>query len=223
MNHIVAPSVLSADFANLERDITMINQSEADWFHIDIMDGVFVPNISFGFPVLHAINKHASKPLDVHLMIIDPDRYLEEFKNAGAANITVHYEACTHLHRTLAAIKDLGCRAGVAINPHTPVNLLEDIITEVDLVCIMSVNPGFGGQKFIENTYSKIRALKALAAGRNDNLLIEIDGGVGSQNALTLLKAGANVLVAGNAVFAAANPLLAISELKQLNSDILTA
>ncbi|MGB4399096.1 MAG: ribulose-phosphate 3-epimerase [Daejeonella sp.] len=223
MNHIIAPSVLSADFANLERDITMINQSEADWFHIDIMDGVFVPNISFGFPVLHAINKHASKPLDVHLMIVDPDRYLEEFKNAGAANITVHYEACTHLHRTLSAIKDLGCRAGVAINPHTLVNVLEDIITEVDLVCLMSVNPGFGGQKFIENTYSKIRALKALAAGRNDNLLIEIDGGVGSQNALTLLKAGANVLVAGNAVFAAANPLLAISELKQLNSDILTA
>lgn len=223
MDHLIAPSVLSADFANLERDITMINQSEADWFHVDIMDGVFVPNISFGFPVLNAINKHATKPLDVHLMIVDPDRYLEEFKKAGAANITVHYEACTHLHRTLGAIKDLGCKAGVAINPHTPVHVLEDIIEDLDLVCLMSVNPGFGGQKFIEHTYKKIQALRYLASGRNNGLLVEIDGGVGPQNALSLLKAGANVLVAGNAVFAAANPLLAISELKQLNSDILTA
>lgn len=223
MNHLIAPSVLSADFANLERDIKMINQSEADWFHIDIMDGVFVPNISFGFPVLNAINTHAEKPLDVHLMIIDPDRYLQDFKNAGAANITVHYEACTHLHRTQSAIKDLGCRAGVAINPHTPINVLEDIIEDIDLVCLMSVNPGFGGQKFIEHTYKKIQALRQLAAGRNNQLIIEIDGGVGPQNALALLKAGANVLVAGNAVFAAKDPSMAISELKQLNSDILTA
>ncbi|SKB34644.1 ribulose-phosphate 3-epimerase [Daejeonella lutea] len=223
MNHLIAPSVLSADFANLERDIIMINQSEADWFHIDIMDGVFVPNISFGFPVLNAINKHAKKPLDVHLMIVDPDRYLQDFKNSGAANITVHYEACTHLHRTLRAIKDLGCRAGVAINPHTPINVLEDIIQDIDLVCLMSVNPGFGGQQFIEHTYKKIKALRYLATGRNNELIIEIDGGVGPQNALALLKAGANVLVAGNAVFAAEDPSLAISELKRLNSDILTA
>jgi ribulose-phosphate 3-epimerase len=223
MNHLIAPSVLSADFANLEKDITMINQSEADWFHIDIMDGVFVPNISFGFSVLNAISKYATKPMDVHLMIVDPDRYLGEFKNAGATNITVHYEACTHLHRTLSAIKDLGCRAGVAINPHTPVNVLEDIIEDTDLVCLMSVNPGFGGQKFIEHTYKKIQALRYLAQGRNDGLLIEIDGGVGPQNAKPLLKAGANVLVAGNAVFAANDPSLAISELKQLNSDMLTA
>ena len=223
MNQLIAPSILSADFANLQKDITMINQSEADWFHIDIMDGVFVPNLSFGFPVLHAINKYATKPLDVHLMIVDPDRYLSDFRNAGAANITVHYETCTHLHRTLNAIKELGCRAGVAINPHTPVNVLEDIIAEVDLVCLMSVNPGFGGQEFIEQTYSKIRTLKSLATGRNDGLLIEIDGGVGKLNALSLLKAGANVLVAGNAVFAAKDPILAISELKQLNSDNLTA
>ncbi len=223
MNHLIAPSVLSADFANLQRDITMINESEADWFHIDIMDGMFVPNISFGFPVLNAINKYAKKPLDVHLMIMEPYRYLEDFKNAGAANITVHYEACTHLHRTICAIKDLGCRAGVAINPHTPVNVFEDIIEEIDLVCVMSVNPGFGGQTFIEHTYKKIQALKFLASGRNNQLLIEIDGGVGTQNALSLLKAGANVLVAGNAVFAAKDPSFAISELKQLNSDILTA
>ena len=223
MTHLIAPSLLSADFANLQKDISMINLSEADWFHIDIMDGVFVPNLSFGFPVLNAINKYATKPLDVHLMIVDPDRYLANFRKAGAANITVHYEACTHLHRTLSAIKELGCRAGVAINPHTPVNVLEDIITEVDMVCLMSVNPGFSGQTFIEHTYSKIRALRSLASGRNDNLLVEIDGGVGSQNALSLLKAGANVLVAGNAIFAAKNPSLAISELKQLNSDILIA
>jgi len=223
MNHLIAPSVLSADFANLQKDISMINKSEADWFHIDIMDGVFVPNISFGFPVLSAINKHAKKPLDVHLMIMDPDRYLEDFKSAGAANITVHYEACTHLHRTLSAIKGLGCRAGVAINPHTPIHFLDDIIEDIDLVCIMSVNPGFGGQKFIEHTYKKVQTLRYLASGRNNNLLIEVDGGVGIQNAISLLKAGANVLVAGNAVFAAKDPLLAISELKQLNSDILSA
>lgn len=223
MNHLIAPSVLSADFANLQTDIEMINNSTADWFHIDIMDGVFVPNISFGFPVLHAINRHAKKPLDVHLMIVDPDRYLQDFKDAGAANITVHYEACTHLHRTLQAIKALGCRAGVAINPHTPVSVLEDIIEDLDLVCLMSVNPGFGGQKFIENTYKKIRTLRMMASGRNEGLLIEVDGGVGNNNALALIQAGANVLVAGNAVFAAADPSLAIRELKNISAAIQTA
>lgn len=223
MNHLIAPSVLSADFANLQSDIEMINASAADWFHVDIMDGVFVPNMSFGFPVLNAINKHAKKPLDVHLMIVDPDRYLEQFKNAGAANITVHYEACTHLHRTVQAIKALGCRAGVAINPHTPVHVLEDIIEDIDLVCLMSVNPGFGGQKFIENTYKKVRDLRALAAGRNDSLLIEVDGGVGNNNALSLLQAGADVLVAGNAVFADSDPSKAISALKNISPALQNA
>lgn len=221
MKHLIAPSVLSADFANLQNDIEMINRSQADWFHIDIMDGVFVPNISFGFPVLKAIQKHASKPLDVHLMIVDPDRYLQEFKQAGAENITVHIEACTHLHRTLHAIKDLGCRAGVAVNPHTPVTLLEDIIEDIDMVCLMSVNPGFGGQKFIENTYKKIRTLRSMASGRNDGLLIEIDGGVSNQNALKLIQAGADVLVAGNAVFSAADPISEISGLKNLNPELI--
>jgi len=221
MKHLIAPSILSADFANLQDDIEMINRSEADWFHIDIMDGVFVPNISFGFPVLKAIQKHAKKPLDVHLMIVDPDRYLQEFKQLGAENITVHIEACTHLHRTLHAIKDLGCRAGVAVNPHTPVTLLEDILEDIDLVCLMSVNPGFGGQKFIENTYQKIRALRAMAAGRNDGLLIEVDGGVSNQNSLKLIQAGADVLVAGNSVFSAVNPILEISVLKSLNPELI--
>lgn len=223
MKHLIAPSVLSADFANLQDDIEMINRSEADWFHIDIMDGVFVPNLSFGFPVMRAIQKYAKKPLDVHLMIVDPDRYLEEFKLAGADNITVHYEACTHLHRTLRAIKELGCRAGVAINPHTPANLLEDIIEDIDLVCMMSVNPGFGGQKFIENTYKKIRTLRTMASGRNNELLIEVDGGVSNQNALKLIQAGADVLVAGNAVFSAPSPELEIADLKKLNPEILSA
>lgn len=223
MKHLIAPSVLSADFANLQDDIEMINRSEADWFHIDIMDGVFVPNLSFGFPVLKAIQKYAKKPLDVHLMIVDPDRYLEDFKLAGADNITVHYEACTHLHRTLHGIKELGCRAGVAINPHTPVNLLEDIIEDIDLVCLMSVNPGFGGQKFIENTYKKIRTLRTMASGRNNELLIEVDGGVSNQNALKLIQAGADVLVAGNAVFSASSPELEIADLKKLNPRILSA
>lgn len=223
MKHLIAPSVLSADFANLQDDLEMINRSEADWFHIDIMDGVFVPNISFGFPVLKAIRKYAKKPLDVHLMIVDPDRYLEDFKNAGAVNITVHYEACTHLHRTLQAIKDLGCKAGVAINPHTPVAVLEDIIEDMDLVCLMSVNPGFGGQKFIDNTYKKIRSLRNMSSGRNNALLIEVDGGVSKQNALALIQAGADVLVAGNAVFSAQNPEAEISGLKKLNPEILHA
>ena len=223
MKHLIAPSVLAADFANLQRDIEMVNKSEADWFHIDIMDGVFVPNISFGFPVLTAIQKYAKKPLDVHLMIVDPDRYLEQFKKAGAANITVHYEACTHLHRTIQAIKELDCNVGVALNPHTPIDLLEDIIEDIDLVCLMSVNPGFGGQKFIENTYKKIRTLKTMASGRNDNLYIEIDGGVGNHNCLPLLKAGANVLVAGNSVFSAQNPEVAISQLKKISIELLEA
>ena len=220
MRHLIAPSVLAADFANLQRDIEMVNRSEADWFHIDIMDGVFVPNISFGFPVLASMQKHVKKPLDVHLMIVDPDRYLEQFQKAGAAVITVHYEACTHLHRTIQAIKALGCKAGVALNPHTSINLLEDIIEDVDLVLLMSVNPGFGGQKFIANTYKRIRTLKALASGRNNNLLIEIDGGVNADNAVALLNAGANVLVAGNSVFAASNPDKAISDLKKISSEV---
>jgi len=221
MKHLIAPSVLSADFANLQNDIEMINRSEADWFHVDIMDGVFVPNISFGFPVLKAIQKHAKKPLDIHLMIINPDQYLKAFKEEGAENITVHFEACNHLHRTLQTIKDLGCRAGVAVNPHTPVNLLDDIIQDIDLVCLMSVNPGFGGQKFIDNTYKKIRDLRAMAAGRNDNLMIEIDGGVSNQNAVKLIQAGADVLVAGNSVFSANDPIAEISGLKNLNPELI--
>ena len=223
MKHLIAPSILSADFANLQKDIEMINRSDADWFHIDIMDGVFVPNISFGFPVLKSIQKYAKKPLDVHLMIVDPDRYLQDFKLAGAENITVHIEACTHLHRTLHAIRDLGCKAGVAVNPHTPVSLLEDIIEDIDIVCLMSVNPGFGGQKFIENTYKKIKDLRSMASGRNDGLLIEIDGGVSNQNALNLLQAGADVLVAGNAVFSATDPVFEIAALKKLNPDLIRA
>jgi len=215
MNHLIAPSILAADFGNLQRDIEMLNQSKADWIHVDVMDGLFVPNISFGFPVINAVNKHAKKPLDVHLMIVDPDRYLKAIKEAGAAHITVHYETCPNLHRTIQVIKELGCTAGVALNPHTPVHLLEDIVADLDLVLIMSVNPGFGGQHFIEHTYKKIRDIKALSEKLNPSLLIEVDGGVNDQNAGTLFGAGANVLVAGNSVFSSADQLGAIEKLKQ--------
>ncbi|WP_293873983.1 ribulose-phosphate 3-epimerase [Flavobacterium sp.] len=215
-NILIAPSVLAADFANLQRDIEMINNSEADWFHIDIMDGVFVPNISFGMPVLEAITKHAKKVIDVHLMIVDPDRYIKTFADLGANILSVHYEACTHLHRTLQAIKSEGMKAGVALNPHTNVSLLEDIITDIDMVCIMSVNPGFGGQSFIENTYSKIEKLKDLIIKKGTSTWIEIDGGVTDKNAKRLVEAGADILVAGNFVFKAVNPTQTIASLKEL-------
>ena len=201
MPHLIAPSVLAADFANIQRDFEMINSSEADWFHIDVMDGVFVPNISFGMPVISAMKKHAKKPLDVHLMIVNPDQYISTFKEIGADILTVHYEACTHLHRTLQAIKAEGMKAGVAINPHTNVDLLKDVIKDIDLVCIMSVNPGFGGQSFIENTFKKVQKLKEIIMTNNAPTLIEIDGGVTDKNAAELSKAGADVLVAGSFVF----------------------
>ena len=217
MSHtLIAPSVLAADFANLQRDIEMINNSDADWFHIDIMDGVFVPNISYGMPVLRDIAKHATKTIDVHLMIVDPDRYISTFKNLGADILTVHYEACTHLHRTLQAIKAEGMKAGVALNPHTNISLLEDTIQDIDLVCLMSVNPGFGGQSFIENTYDKVIALKELITRKGASTIIEIDGGVTSKNAKQLADAGADVLVAGSYVFKSEDPTKTITDLKAL-------
>ncbi len=215
MSHIIAPSILSADFANLQRDIEMINNSQADWFHVDVMDGAFVPNISFGFPVIKAIKKHAKKPLDVHLMVVKPDRFLQQFQEAGADILTVHYEACIHLHRTVHAIKALGIKAGVAINPHTSVNFLADIIEDIDVVLVMSVNPGFGGQKFIDNTYHKIVNLREIIRAKKSNALIEIDGGVDMNNYTKLLEAGADALVAGNTVFSSANPSQTIADLKK--------
>lgn len=211
---IIAPSILAADFANLEREIKMINSSDADWFHLDVMDGVFVPNISFGMPVIKSIAQHAAKPLDVHLMIVDPDRYIETFAELGAANLTVHLEACTHLHRTIQAIKSSGMAAGVAINPHTSVSLLEDTIGDIDLVCLMSVNPGFGGQSFIEHSHKKIEKLKKLIDDAGSSTQIEIDGGVTDQNAQQLISAGADILVAGSFVFGASNPIETIRNLK---------
>ena len=211
---LIAPSLLAADFANLQRDIEMVNQSDADWFHVDIMDGVFVPNISFGMPVLAAISKHTKKTLDVHLMIVDPDRYIKTFADLGSDILTVHYEACPHLHRTLQAIKTEGMKAGVSLNPHTSINLLEDTINDIDLVLIMSVNPGFGGQSFIENTYAKVKQLKELITRKGASTIIEIDGGVTTKNAKALADAGADVLVAGSFVFKSNNQLETIKELR---------
>jgi len=215
-NILIAPSVLAADFGNLQSEIEIINKSQAEWFHVDVMDGMFVPNISFGMPVLKAIQQHAKKPLDVHLMIENPDRYIKAFVDLGAEIITVHYEACTHLHRTIQLIHSYGVKAGVALNPHTNVELLKNSISEIDLVCLMSVNPGFGGQQFIKNTYSKIKDLKALSKHTNPELLIEIDGGVSPKNAKQLCEAGANVLVAGSAIFGAENPVVAVEKLMEV-------
>lgn len=214
MSHLIAPSVLAADFANIQRDFEMINSSKADWFHIDVMDGVFVPNISFGMPVIMAMKKHAQKPLDIHLMISNPDKYISKFRQIGADILSVHYEVCPHLHRTLQAIRAEGMKAGVAINPHTPVSMLSNIIQDIDLVCLMSVNPGFGGQSFIDHTYEKTRQLKKLITDNKANTLIEIDGGVNNKNAKSLIQAGADVLVAGSFIFKSKNPLDTISELK---------
>lgn len=217
MSLLIAPSILAADFAKLQSEVEMLNSSVADYIHVDIMDGVFVPNISFGIPVTEAIHRHAKKPLDVHLMIVNPDNYLEAFRNAGAEVISVHYEACPHLHRTLQAIHNLGAKAGVAINPHTPVELLSDVIQDIDMVCVMSVNPGFGGQKFIDNTYSKLSRLKDLIVAKGAKTKIEIDGGVNLDNAPKLMAAGADVFVAGSFVFNSSNPVQTISQLKSIS------
>lgn len=214
--NIISPSLLAADFTNLQKDIKMVNESDADWFHLDIMDGVFVPNISYGLPIVEQINKIATKPLDVHLMIIDPDRYVEAFKNAGADILTVHYEACTHLHRTLQNIHSHGMKAGVSLNPHTPVSVLEDVIEDIDVVLLMSVNPGFGGQKFIEKTYNKVIKLKKLIQDNNTQTIIEIDGGVNLETGKKLIQAGADALVAGSFVFGSDNPAKAIADLKNI-------
>ena len=218
MSVIIAPSVLSADFGNLERDVKMINDSKADWFHVDVMDGVFVPNISFGFPVLKAVKKHARKPLDVHLMIVNPDQYLAAFADAGASIISVHFEACTHLHRTIQNMRQLGILVGVAINPHTPVSVLSEVIASIDVVVLMSVNPGFGGQSFIRNTFSKIEDLKNLIIQKNSGAKIEIDGGVDLKNAAELVRCGADILVAGNTVFSSTSPSNTIAILKEAST-----
>jgi ribulose-phosphate 3-epimerase len=216
MAHLIAPSVLSCDFANIQRDVEMINNSNADWFHVDVMDGVFVPNISFGFPVIKAIKKHATKPLDVHTMIVNPDQYVEEFAKAGTDILTVHYETCTHLHRTIQLIKLNNMKAGVALNPHTPVSVLEEVIADLDLVLIMSVNPGFGGQKFISNAISKVKQAKALIDKKGSNAVIEVDGGVNLETGAQLIAAGADVLVAGSFVFNSEDPVKTIDQLKAL-------
>ena len=220
MKHLIAPSLLAADFTNLAEEIALVNDSEADWLHFDVMDGRFVPNISFGFPILKAAKALCTKPLDVHLMIVEPEKYIESFREAGATIITVHYEACPHLHRTIAQIKETGAKAGVALNPHTPVSVLENILEEVDLILLMSVNPGFGGQKFIYNTIPKVQQLKNMLIVKNVNPFIEIDGGLGLQNAEKLLQAGADILVAGSAIFKAKNPFNTISRLKSIGRDI---
>lgn len=216
---LIAPSILAADFGNLQRDVNMVNESDADWFHLDIMDGVFVPNISFGMPVIKTITKHAKKTIDVHLMIIDPDRYIKTFADLGSNILTVHYEACTHLHRTLQAIKTEGMKAGVALNPHTNINVLEDVINDIDLVCMMSVNPGFGGQSFIDNTYEKVKQLRALIIKKGADTLIEIDGGVTNKNAKALVDAGADVLVAGSYVFRSDDQTQTIKDLKAISNS----
>ncbi len=223
MKHLIAPSVLAADYTCLQKDFDMVNKSEADWYHVDVMDGRFVPNISFGMFIVAAMKKMATKPLDVHLMMVEPEKYIEQFREAGADVISVHYEACPHLHRTIQQIKDTGAKAGVALNPHTPISVLENVIEETDMVVLMSVNPGYGGQKFIYQTLKKVAQLKEMITVRNSNALIEIDGGVGLQNAESLLKAGADVLVAGSSVFKSENPLDTISRMKAIGKDVFQA